>query len=94
MQTLIGSIVPTSTLAIRIDDDLKRAALGWLITTASPSPRQVRAFCKQMTRTCRIPLTFASEGPNAEIIEAICEGDAFLTSGKGHFAGGDGPTAR
>lgn len=28
MQTLIGSIVPTSTLAIRIDDDLKRTALG------------------------------------------------------------------
>ena len=32
--------------------------------------------------TRRIPLTFAPEEPNAESLEAIREGDAFLSSGK------------
>lgn len=37
----------------------------------------------------RRPLTFAPEEPNAESMEAIREGDAFLASGKkGRFADG------
>ena len=36
-----------------------------------------------------IPLTFAPEEPNAESLEAIREGDAFLASGKkGRFDNG------
>ena len=39
--------------------------------------------------TRRIPLTFAPEEPNAESLEAIREGDAFLSSGeKGRFTSG------
>ena len=48
-----------------------------------------RAFFKQMVNTHRIPLTFAPEEPNAESLEAIREGDAFLASGKkGRFNNG------
>ena len=38
--------------------------------------------CKQMVNTRRIPLTFAPDEPNMESLEAIREGDAFLSSGK------------
>ena len=48
-----------------------------------------RAFYKQMVNTRRIPLTFAPEEPNAESLEAIAEGNAFLASGnKGRFDNG------
>lgn len=48
-----------------------------------------RAFYKQMVNTRRILLTFALEEPNAESLEAIREGDAFLESGKeGRFTNG------
>ena len=41
-----------------------------------------------------IPLTFAPEEPNAESLEAIREGDAFLASGKkGRFDNGSDLTA-
>lgn len=44
---------------------------------------------KQMVNTRRIPLTFAPEQPNRESLEAIREGDSFLTSGKeGRYSNG------
>lgn len=47
------------------------------------------AFYKQIVNTRRIPLKFAPEEPSAESLEAIREGDAFLTSGKaGRFTNG------
>ena len=42
-----------------------------------------------MVNTRRIPLTFAPEEPNSESLEALREGDAFLSSGKkGRFDSG------
>ena len=42
-----------------------------------------------MVNTRCIPLTFAPEEPNAESLEAIREGDAFLASDKeGRFTNG------
>ena len=56
---------------------------------ASALSSVTRAFFKQMVNTHRIPLTFAPEEPNAESLEAIREGDAFLASGKkGRFDNG------
>ena len=47
------------------------------------------AFYKQMVNTRCIPLAFAPEEPNAESLEAIREGEAFLASGKeGRFTNG------
>lgn len=79
----------SSTLTIRIDDDLKREASEVADRYGLDLSSVTRAFCKQMVNTRRILLTFAPEEPNAESLEAIREGDAFLASGKeGRFAGG------
>lgn len=49
----------------------------------------MRAFYKQMVNTCRILLSFAPEEPSVESLEAIREGNAFLTSDKqGRFVNG------
>lgn len=73
----------SSTLTIRIDEDLKRDASEVADYYGLDLSSVTRAFCKQMVNTRRIiPLTFAPEEPNAESLEAIREGDAFLSSGK------------
>ena len=47
------------------------------------------AFDKRMVNTSSIPLTFTRDEPNAESIEAIQEGNEFLSSGKrGRFTDG------
>ncbi len=78
-----------STLTIRIDEDLKRQASEVADYYGLDLSSVTRAFFKQMVNTRCIPLTFVSEEPNAESLEAIHEGDAFLASGKkGRFTNG------
>lgn len=80
----------TSSMTIRIDDDLKREASEVANYYGLDLSSVTRAFYKQMVNTRRIPLTFAPEEPNSESLEAIREGDAFLSSGKkGRFDSGD-----
>lgn len=80
----------TSSLTIRIDDDLKREASEVADYYGLDLSSVTRAFYKQMVNTRRIPLTFAPEEPNSESLEAIREGDSFLSSGKkGRFDSGD-----
>lgn len=80
----------TSSLTIRIDDDLKREASEVADYYGLDLSSVTRAFYKQMVNTRRIPLTFAPEEPNSESLEAIREGNAFLSSGKkGRFGSGD-----
>ena len=69
-------------MTIHIGDDLKHEASGVADYYGLDFSSVTRAFCKQMVNTRRIPLTFAPEEPNAESLEAIREGDAFLSSGK------------
>ncbi len=79
----------SATLTIRIDEDLKREASDVANYYGLDLSSATRAFYKQMVNTRRIPLTFAPEEPNAESIEAIREGNAFLASGeKGRFSNG------
>ena len=79
----------SSTLTIRIDDELKRGASEVADYYGLDLSSVTRAFYKQMVNTRRIPLTFAPEEPNAESLEAIREGDAILASGKkGRFTNG------
>ena len=72
----------SSTLTIRVDDDLKREAAEVADYYGLDLSSVTRAFFKQMVNTHRIPLTFAPEEPNAESLEAIREGDAFLRLAK------------
>lgn len=79
----------TSTLTIRIDEDLKRGASEVANYYGLDLSSVTRAFYKQMVNTGRIPLTFAPEEPNEESLAAIAEGNAFLASGKdGRFSNG------
>lgn len=79
----------STTLTIRVDDDLKREASEVADYYGLDLSSVTRAFYKQMVNTRRIPLTFAPEEPNAESLEAIREGDVFLASGeKGRFTNG------
>lgn len=79
----------STTLTIRMDDDLKRGASEVADYYGLDLSSVTRAFYKQMVNTRRIPLTFALEEPNAESLETIREGDAFLASGKkGRFTNG------
>lgn len=79
----------STTLTIRIDEDLKREASEVADYYGLDLSSVTRAFYKQMVNTHRIPLTFAPEDPNTESLEAIREGDAFLASGnKGRFTNG------
>lgn len=79
----------TSTLTIRVDEELKRGASEVADYYGLDLSSVTRAFYKQMVNTRRIPLTFAPEEPNAESLTAIQEGDAFLSSGqKGRFESG------
>ena len=72
----------SSTLTIRIDDDLKRGASEVADYYGLDLSSVTRAFYKQMVNTRRIPLTFAPDEPSIESLE----GDAFLSSGeKGRF---------
>ena len=84
----------SATLTIRVDDDLKREASEVAGYYGLDLSSVTRAFYKQMVNTRRIPLTFAPEEPNAESLEAVREGDAFLASGKkGRFTNGADPVA-
>lgn len=48
-----------------------------------------QTFCRQAVSTRCVSPTFASEAPNTESLEAIYEGDVFLSSGeKGRFTNG------
>lgn len=79
----------TSTLTIRIDEDLKQGASEIAEYYGLDLSSVTRAFYKQMVNTRRIPLTFAPEEPNTESLRAIAEGDAFLAAGnKGRFDNG------
>ncbi|MDO4290807.1 MAG: type II toxin-antitoxin system RelB/DinJ family antitoxin [Eggerthellaceae bacterium] len=79
----------TSTLTIRIDENLKREASAVADYYGLDLSSVTRALYKQMVNTRRIPLTFEPEEPNEESLEAIREGDAFLASGKeGRFTNG------
>ncbi len=71
-----------STLTIRLDDSLKKEASDVANYYGLDLSSVTRAFYKQMVNTSSIPLTFTRDEPNAESIDAIREGDAFLSSGK------------
>lgn len=82
-------IMATSTLTIRVDEDLKRGAALVAEYYGLDLSSVTRAFYKQMVNTGSIPLTFAPEEPTADSISAIAEGEAFLASGKaGRFTTG------
>ena len=84
-----GAHMASSTLTIRIDEDLKREASAVADYYGLDLSSVTRAFYKQMANTRRIPLTFAPEEPNEESLGAIAEGEAFLASGrKGRFSNG------
>lgn len=79
----------TSTLTIRIDEDLKRGASEVADYYGLDLSSVTRAFYKQMVNTRRIPLTFAPEEPNDESLAAMAEGSAFLSTGRpGRFENG------
>lgn len=79
----------SSTLTIRLDDELKRGAAEVADYYGLDLSSVTRAFYKQMVNTRRIPLTFAPEEPNEESRVAIAEGDKFLASGEpGRFSSG------
>ena len=63
----------SSTLTIRIDDDLKRGASEVADYYGLDLSSVTRAFYKQMVNTRRIPLTFAPDEPSMESLEAIRE---------------------
>lgn len=72
----------TSTLTIRIDEDLKRGASEVADYYGLDLSSVTRAFYKQMVNTRRITLTFAPEEPNDESLAAMAEGSAFLSIGR------------
>ena len=79
----------TSTLTIRVDEDLKRGASQVAEYYGLDLSSATRAFYKQMVNTWSIPLRFSPEEPNAESQEAMADGDRFLASGKpGRFSDG------
>lgn len=79
----------SSTLTIRVDDELKRGASEVADYYGLDLSSVTRAFYKQMVNTRRIPLTLAPEEPNDESLASIREGDAFLASGaEGRYASG------
>lgn len=79
----------SSSLTIRMDDELKRGASEVADYYGLDLSSVTRAFYKQMVNTRRIPLTFAPEEPSTESLEAIREAGAFLASGeKGRFDNG------
>ncbi|WP_040220641.1 type II toxin-antitoxin system RelB/DinJ family antitoxin [Collinsella bouchesdurhonensis] len=79
----------SSTLTIRIDDDLKRGASEVADYYGLDLSSVTRAFYKQMVNTRCIPLSFSYEEPNDETVEAFKEGDAYLSSGNpGRFSNG------
>lgn len=79
----------TSTLTIRIDDDLKRGAAEVADYYGLDLSSVTRAFYKQMVNTHRIPLSLAPEEPNEESLSAISEGNAVLAYGRtGRFLTG------
>ena len=71
-----------STLTIRLDDSLKRDASNVASYYGLDLSSVTRAFYKQMVNTSSIPLTFTRDEPNAESVEAIEEGNEFLSSGR------------
>ena len=71
----------SSTLTIRVDEDVKREAAEVARYYGLDLSSVTRAFYKQMANTHRIPLTFAPEEPNAESAAAIAESNRFLASG-------------
>lgn len=78
----------SSTLTIRIDDDLKREVSGVADCYGLDLSSATRAFYKQMVNTHRI-LLFTPEEQDAESLDAIREGAAFLASGReGRFTSG------
>ena len=86
-QVLIGAAMATLSLTIRIDDDLKREATEAAECYDLGLSTATRSLYRQMGNTHGIPLALGPEEPNAESLEAIREGNAFLMSGKqGRFA--------
>lgn len=84
----------TSTLTIRVDDDLKRATSEVADYYGFDLSLVTRAFYKQMVNTRCIPLTFAPEDLNSESLAVIRAGDAFLASGdEARFDNGAGLVA-
>lgn len=76
-------------MIIRITEDLKREASEVADYYGLDLSSVTRAFYKQMVNTHRISQTFTPEEPNAESLDAIREGDAFLASGReGRFTSG------
>ncbi len=79
----------TSTLTIRIDDELKLGASEVADYYGLDLSSVTRAFYKQMVNTQSIPLRFTHDEPNDETKQAIREGDEFLASEKlGRFSNG------
>lgn len=79
----------TSTITIRLDDELKREASEVAAQYGLELPSVTRSFYQQMVSTHGIPLALVPEEPSAESLEAIAEGNDFLASGKpGRFTNG------
>lgn len=71
----------SSTLTIRIDDDLKREASEVADYYGLDLSSVTRAFYKQMVREHSIPLNLGPCEPNEDSLKAIAETDAMIASG-------------
>lgn len=79
----------TSTLTIRIDEELKSQAADVAEYYGLDLSSVTRAFYKQMVNTQAIPLTFEPGQPTDESRVAIAEGNAYLeTHCEGRFTSG------
>ena len=71
------------------DADIDRMAATYEDGSFEPEPDGKVLSGSHPDAVVSIPLSLAPEEPNAESVEAIHEGDAFLASGKkGRFANG------
>lgn len=68
---------------IRVDEGVKKGAASVAEFYGLDLASATRAFWKQMIRTNSIPLSFTSEEPNDESLEAIRETDDIVARGGG-----------
>ena len=75
--------MPSSTLTIRIDSDLKEDASKVIEHYGLDLSSAVRVFLTQIVNTNTIPVAFNYEQPNEESLRAIQETEHMIATGEG-----------